>query len=73
MRRGVVVAAAGRPGGVEGRARLLLRHRPIKVAERRSAEAEFGELQRRAGTRREIAFATRSREFGPSHGFLRVD
>ena len=72
-RRGVVVAAADRPGGVEGRARLLLRHRPVEVAERPSAEAEFGELQHRAGARRKIAFAPRARKFGLPHGFLRVD
>ena len=70
--RGVVVAAACRPGGVEGRARLLLRYWPEKVAERPSAEAEFGELQRSSAARCETAFATRSREFRLPHGFPRA-
>ena len=43
-RRGVEMAAAGGPGGVERSARLLLRDRPIEIAERRGAETELGEL-----------------------------
>ena len=50
-RRGVEVAAAGRPHRVEHQPGFLLGHRPIEVAERRAAESELGE----AAARRRVA------------------
>ncbi len=44
-RRSVEISTTSRPDGLEHHARFLLRHRSIKIAQRRSAESEFGELQ----------------------------
>ena len=59
-RRGVEIAAAGGPYGLERQPRLLLGHRPIEVAERPAAEPEFGEAQLRAAAGHELPDARAS-------------
>src|ERR1700722_16117148 len=54
-RRGVKVATASRPDGVQHRARFLFHHRSIEIAERHSPETELGELQLDSGARRELS------------------
>ena len=66
-RRGIEVAAAGRPHGFEHQPRFFLGHRPIEIAERRSAKAEFGEVQLRASVRHEFSRARASPIRGRRH------
>ena len=59
-RRGIEVAATGRPHGFEHQPRFLLGHRAIEIAERRSAKPEFGEVQLSASMRCEFSRARAS-------------
>lgn len=45
MWRGVVIADAIRPRGVEDRLRVRIRHRLVEIAQRGAAETDFGDIK----------------------------